>query len=376
MCKAHGIVPFFYYRVVDERRSGEAVLSGISQDRQMGVDMEEIMESISNEKMQFAVLIDADNISSKYAVTIFEELEKYGVTSYRRIYGNWSKGNGWSEGLLLEHSIMPVQQFSYTTGKNATDMAMVIDAMDILYKNKVQGFCLVTSDSDFTRLAMRLREENMFVLGMGESKTPLALTRACNKFIHLNLVAEQNMEEGISLEARAVLGEKHVRANDDNGGQEPVSAEEQNVTSISEVRQVILTLINENGGKQVDLARVGNRLNDKFTDFDVRNYGYYKLSTMIDQELQDLHVKKISNQYYVERRSNLTKAELEQEICRMIEKNGGMVENLASLNDELHKKYKQLDFKQFGYNRISSFLRSLGSVTVHENEVFLKRRDK
>ncbi|MCI9437810.1 MAG: NYN domain-containing protein [Lachnospiraceae bacterium] len=338
--------------------------------------MEEIMESISNEKMQFAVLIDADNISSKYAVTIFEELEKYGVTSYRRIYGNWSKGNGWSEGLLLEHSIMPVQQFSYTTGKNATDMAMVIDAMDILYKNKVQGFCLVTSDSDFTRLAMRLREENMFVLGMGESKTPLALTRACNKFIHLNLVAEQNMEEGISLEARAVLGEKHVRANDDNGGQEPVSAEEQNVTSISEVRQVILTLINENGGKQVDLARVGNRLNDKFTDFDVRNYGYYKLSTMIDQELQDLHVKKISNQYYVERRSNLTKAELEQEICRMIEKNGGMVENLASLNDELHKKYKQLDFKQFGYNRISSFLRSLGSVTVHENEVFLKRRDK
>lgn len=376
MCKAHGIVPFFYYRVVDERRSGEAVLSGISQDRQMGVDMEEIMESISNEKMQFAVLIDADNISSKYAVTIFEELEKYGVTSYRRIYGNWSKGNGWSEGLLLEHSIMPVQQFSYTTGKNATDMAMVIDAMDILYKNKVQGFCLVTSDSDFTRLAMRLREENMFVLGMGESKTPLALTRACNKFIHLNLVAEQNMEEGISLEARAVLGEKHARANDDNGGQEPASAEEQNVTSISEVRQVILTLINENGGKQVDLARVGNRLNDKFTDFDVRNYGYYKLSTMIDQELQDLHVKKISNQYYVERRSNLTKAELEQEICRMIEKNGGMVENLASLNDELHKKYKQLDFKQFGYNRISSFLRSLGSVTVHENEVFLKRRDK
>lgn len=338
--------------------------------------MEEIMESMANEKMQFAVLIDADNISSKYAVTIFEELEKYGLTSYRRIYGNWSKGNGWSEGLLLEHSIMPVQQFSYTTGKNATDMAMVIDAMDILYKNKVQGFCLVTSDSDFTRLAMRLREENMFVLGMGESKTPLALTRACNKFIHLNLVAEQNMEE-IAMGEGAVLGgrnteEKHARVSD-SGSSCNAPAEEQNVTSISDVRQVILTLINENGGRQVDLAWVGNRLNDKFTDFDVRNYGYYKLSTMIDQELPDLHVKKVSNQYYVERRSNLTKEELEQEICRMIEKNGGMVENLASLNDELHKKYKQLDFKQFGYNRISSFLRSLGSVTVHENEVSLKR---
>lgn len=341
--------------------------------------MEEIMESMANEKMQFAVLIDADNISSKYAVTIFEELEKYGLTSYRRIYGNWSKGNGWSEGLLLEHSIMPVQQFSYTTGKNATDMAMVIDAMDILYKNKVQGFCLVTSDSDFTRLAMRLREENMFVLGMGESKTPLALTRACNKFIHLNLVAEQNVDEEITMDARNSQDvrnnqdEKHGRAGEYAGGQDAVSAEEQNVTSIADVRQVILTLINENGGRQVDLARVGNRLNDKFTDFDVRNYGYYKLSTMIDQELPDLHVKKISNQYYVERRSNLTKEELEQEICRMIAKNGGMVENLASLNDELHKKYKQLDFKQFGYNRISSFLRSLSSVTVHENEVSLKK---
>ena len=341
--------------------------------------MEEIMESMSNEKMQFAVLIDADNISSKYAVTIFEELEKYGMTSYRRIYGNWSKGNGWSEALLLEHSIMPVQQFSYTTGKNATDMAMVLDAMDILYKNKVQGFCLVTSDSDFTRLAMRLREENMFVLGMGESKTPLALTRACNKFIHLNLVAEQNLEMGIAagagnvVEGRSFGGEKNVKAGAEGGIMDTASAEVQNVTSLAEVRQVILALINENGGRQVDLAQLGNRLNDKFTDFDVRNYGYSKLSTMIDQELQDLHVKKISNQYYVERSSTLTKEELEREICHMIEKNGGMVENLASLNDELHKKYKQLDFKQFGYSRISSFLRSLGSVTVHENEVYLKR---
>lgn len=342
-------------------------------------NMEEIMESISNEKMQFAVLIDADNISSKYAVTIFEELEKYGLTSYRRIYGNWSKANGWSENLLLEHSIMPVQQFSYTTGKNATDMAMVIDAMDILYKNKVQGFCLVTSDSDFTRLAMRLREENMFVLGMGESKTPLALTRACNKFIHLNLVAEQNIEVNLpsvqngSSEERSASSERNIKAGSYGAVSDTVATDEQNVTSLGEVRQVILTLINENGGKHVDLAWVGNRLNDKFSDFDVRNYGYSKLSTMIDQELTDLHVKKISNQYYVERRSNLTKEELEQEICRMIAKNGGMVENLASLNDELHKKYKQLDFKQFGYSRISSFLRSLNSVTVHENEVYLKK---
>ncbi len=314
--------------------------------------MEEVVENLTAERMQFAVLIDADNISSKYAATIFEELEKFGLSTYRRIYGNWSKSNGWNEGLLLEYSIMPVQQFSYTTGKNATDMAMVIDSMDILYKNKVQGFCLVTSDSDFTRLAMRLREENMFVLGMGESKTPLALTRACNKFIHLNLVAEQN---------KALEGNENLEGT-----------EEQNVTSIQEVRQAILALINENDGKQVDLARIGNRLNDKFSDFDVRNYGYTKLSTMVAQELPDLSVKKVNNQHYVERRSTLTKTELEREIYNLIEKSGGVIDNLSTLNDELHKKYKQLDFKQFGFSRISSFLRSMKSVTVHENQVTLK----
>lgn len=325
---------------------------------QMGAKMEEMTtENSANARMQFAVLIDADNISSKYAATIFEELEKYGLSTYRRIYGNWSRGNGWSEGMLLEYSIMPVQQFSYTTGKNATDMAMVIDAMDILYKNKVQGFCLVTSDSDFTRLAMRLREENMFVLGMGESKTPVALTRACNKFIHLNLVAEQN------------------KATEDGGVLDAESQEEQNVTPISEVRQAVLAVINDSGGKQVDLSQIGNRLNEKFSDFDVRNYGYYKLSTMVDEEMPDFNVKKIKNQYYVERSSTLSKEELEEEICRMIERSGGMIENLAALNDELHKKYRQLDYRQFGYNRISSFLRSLKSVTVHENRVTLKKKD-
>ncbi len=310
-------------------------------------------ENVVNERMQYAVLIDADNVSSKYVATIFEELESYGVSTYRRIYGNWSRGNGWNEELLLEYSIMPVQQFSYTTGKNATDMAMVIDAMDILYKNKVQGFCVVTSDSDFTRLAMRLREENMFVLGMGESKTPLALTRACNKFIHLNLVAEQNK-----------------LANAEN---EELGAEEQNVTPISEVRHAILAAINENGGKPVDLARVGNRLNDKFSDFDSRNYGYTKLSTMVNQEIPELRVFKKNNLYYVERCSSLTKEELEQEICHMIEKSGGTVDNLSTLNDELHKKYKQLDFRQFGFSRISSFLRSMKTVTVHENQVSMKK---
>ena len=210
---------------------------------------------MEEEKRQFAVLIDADNISPKYAPIIFDEMDAYGFASCRRIYGNWSRSNGWNEEILLEYSIIPVQQFSYTSGKNATDMAMVIDAMDILYGDKVDGFCLVTSDSDFTRLAMRLREEQKYVIGMGESKTPLALTRACNKFIHLNLIYEQDKSE-----------------EEDKAG--ALEAEEiDNVTSIEEISQTISSLINENGNDPVDLAMIGNRLNEKFSDFDVRNYG-------------------------------------------------------------------------------------------------------
>lgn len=316
-----------------------------------GISMKEITERMTEDRMQFAVLIDSDNVSSKYAATIFEELDKYGLSTYRRIYGNWSKGNGWNESVLLDYSILPVQQFSYTTGKNATDMTMAIDAMDILYRGKVQGFCLVTSDSDFTRLAMRLREENMFVLGMGESKTPQALTRACNRFIHLNLVAEQNKAAG-------------VHDND--------NSEETNVTSLKEIKQFIYTLLSENGG-QVDLGQIGNRLNDRFSDFDVRNYGYTKLSTMVGEECKELCLLKENNKQLVSRKNTLSKEELEKEIERIIRKNGGTIDNLSTLNDELHKKYKHLDFKQFGYSRISSFLRSMKTVRVTANSVALKK---
>ena len=217
------------------------------------------------EKIQFAVLIDAENISSKYAQIIFDELEKYGFASCRRIYGNWSKENGWKEGTLLEHSITPIQQFSYTSGKNSTDMAMVIDAMDLLYQNKVDGFCLVTSDSDFTRLAMRLREEKKYVLGMGESKTPLALTRACNRFIHLNLIGESNKEDS---------AETTVHTSQEDNGMD-------NVTSIETIENAILQLLSETGEDTLDLGFVGQRLSMRFPDFDVRNYGFKKLTPFL-----------------------------------------------------------------------------------------------
>ena len=145
---------------------------------------------------RIALLIDADNVSAKYIKPILDELSKYGNVTYKRIYGDWTKTNnaGWKEE-LLQNSITPIQQFSYTHGKNATDSAMIIDAMDMLYQSELEGFCLVSSDSDFTKLASRLRESGKTVIGMGEDKTPIPFRKACDIFTVLELLLEDNMEK-------------------------------------------------------------------------------------------------------------------------------------------------------------------------------------
>ena len=306
------------------------------------------MEELIQNKLEFAVLIDSDNISSKYASTIFDELEKYGFASCRRIYGNWSKGNGWSEKVLLEYSITPIQQFSYTAGKNATDMAMVIDAMDLLYKDKVDGFCLVTSDSDFTRLAMRLREEKKYVLGMGESKTPAALTRSCNKFIYLNLIDDKNEEDGF----------------DHN--------ELENVTSIEAVKKSIAALFTENGSKALDLGYVGQRISERYTDFDVRNYGYAKLSVFVKEEMPQYQVVREKKKTYLKEQEKVSQTSLETEIKEMIRENGGTIDNLSIINDDIGKRHPNFELKSYGYSRISSFLRRIRGLEVNNNSVLLQ----
>ncbi len=305
------------------------------------------MEKIEDKK-QFAVLIDSDNISAKYASSIFNEIENYGYASFRRIYGNWSsKANGWKEEILLENSITPIQQFAYTSGKNATDMAMVIEAMDILYSGKVDGFCLVTSDSDFTRLAMRLREENMYVIGMGESKTPLALTKACNKFIHLNLINRRGEES---------------HGND--------------VTPLSEIEDAVITIINdnENKGKITYLGEIGSRLNDKFTDFDVRNYGYTKLVVFLQDTCPRLRIYRMDSGYAVGLNDQVDRKSLEKEILLFIKDNGGQVDNLSLVYEAIHKKHPSFDLKDYGYSRLSSFLRSIQQLSVTGNMVSIKER--
>ena len=210
---------------------------------------------------RFAVLIDADNISSKYIKPIMDELSNDGIITYKRIYGDWTKPEmtPWKS-VLLNHSITPIQQYSYTTGKNATDSAMIIDAMDILYSGNVDGFCIVSSDSDFTRLAARLRESGMLVIGMGEKKTPNPFIAACNRFLYLEV----------------------LYGDDGHQKQQPVQTDGDQLTAdmVRKAITAILTEISDEDG-WASLSQAGNILTKRFPSFDVRSFGFVKLTPFI-----------------------------------------------------------------------------------------------
>lgn len=247
-----------------------------------------------NNELKLAVLIDADNISDKYVTTILDESTKYGTATYRRIYGDWTDTqlSSWKQ-VLLDNSILPFQQYSYTYGKNATDSAMIIDAMDLLYTGSVDGFCIVSSDSDFTRLAARLRESGMYVIGMGESKTPKPFISACNEFKYLDiLLQEQEKESGISQNE-----EKAVKPKKTASGRKPrktASAKESAAvvqkesptpqTKLITIKKAILSLVKECSDEDgwIHSSELKNQLVKRFPDFDVRNFGCSKFNAFID----------------------------------------------------------------------------------------------
>ena len=216
--------------------------------------------------INLAVLIDGDNIPSAYVKEMMEEIAKYGNPTIKRIYGDWTnpKLSKWKN-LLLENAITPIQQYAYTTGKNATDSAMIIDAMDILYSNKVSGFCIVSSDSDFTRLATRLREAGMNVIGIGEKKTPNPFIVACDKFIYIEIL--KNQSEEISSETADSRRDK--KDNVDKITQKEIKL----------IASTISDLADEDGW--AFLGDVGSLLQKKQPNFDSRNYGFQKLTPLI-----------------------------------------------------------------------------------------------
>lgn len=218
------------------------------------------------DEKRFAVLIDAENVSEKYIKFILDEISNDGVATIKRIYGDWTKPimTSWKN-VLLDNSITPIQQYSYTTGKNASDSAMIIDAMDILYSGNVDGFCIVSSDSDFTRLASRLRESGMVVVGMGEKKTPNPFIAACNKFKYLEVLARNDIPEN----DHAPAPEQNLSGLDH--------------TSLDAVRNTVLTIVQETSDDDgwASLGDIGNILTKRYPDFDVRNFGFHKLTPFI-----------------------------------------------------------------------------------------------
>ena len=211
-----------------------------------------------------AVLIDGDNIPSAHVKEMMEEIAKYGNPTIKRIYGDWTKPNlsKWKN-LLLQNAITPIQQYAYTTGKNATDSAMIIDAMDILYSEKVNGFCLVSSDSDFTKLATRLREAGMQVIGIGEKKTPTPFIVACDRFIYIEILRNQS--------------DKKEDVNKPDNIEENIDEITPKVIKL--LAMTINDLSDEDGW--AFLGDVGSLLQKKQPNFDSRNYGFEKLTPLI-----------------------------------------------------------------------------------------------
>jgi hypothetical protein len=218
---------------------------------------------------KIAVLIDADNVSANYIKYIIDEISNHGIPTYKRIYGDWTQPQlGPWKNVLLDYSISPIQQYSYTTGKNSTDAALIIDAMDILYSHNVDGFCIVSSDSDFTKLAARLREAGMYVIGMGEKKTPTPFISACEKFKYLEVLASMSLKPSDNVSIKEIPK------------QEEQKTAMVGINKLIEVIKTIITEISDEDGWAF-LGELGSTLNKRYPDFDTRNYGYNKLTPFV-----------------------------------------------------------------------------------------------
>ena len=309
---------------------------------------------MDKENKKVALLIDSDNVSVKYIDTIISELNQYGNIVIRRIYGDWSNPTikKWLDS-TSQYALTPVMQESNTVGKNATDIGLVIDAMKLLYEKKADVFCIVSSDGDFTRLASRLRESGMEVIGMGEEKTPRSFRVACTRFINLENLGNQD---------------------------ENTDSKEKQDNTIS--RDVIFNAItniiteNENTGKRVELASVGNRLVNMYPDFDVRSYGYSLLSKFVEDAGLFL-LEKHQNVITISLKDNeKSQEEIRDYVRTVILASGKKGIGFSELSNLVHGKYAYFNVKDFGYNQFSKFIQSLEGIETFEDKNKRKRAKK
>lgn len=315
-----------------------------------------------DEQKKYAVLIDAENIAYKYVKYIMREMENYGVVTYKRAYMDWSAQNsaGWKS-VLLENAISPVQSIAYTSGKNSTDSTIIIDAMDILYSKTVDGFCIVSSDSDFTKLVTRLRESGMTVVGMGESKTPKPLVEACNHFKVLNLIAmDDTVKDSDNKNAKGMTKNQEVEI-----------IEKRTVTPISEIEETIKKIIenNEDKGQDVEIGEIGKILNNRYSEFDTRNYGYSKLSVMI-KDMNFLEILESNNRMFVKLKVSNKIDDIEKKIVQIIAENGGSV-SLSNLAQLIKAKYFKFNQKDYGYSQFKKMIESISEINISKDNAEL-----
>ena len=309
------------------------------------------MKTNANSRYTVAVLIDGDNASFERMEDIMGFVSRYGDAVVRRIYGDWTntQHSSWKDE-LLKNSITPIQQFSYTQGKNSTDSAMIIDAMDILYAKDVDGFCIVSSDSDFTRLVSRLRESGKMVIGMGENKTPEPFRKACDKFTILeNLMSEQNP------------GTTKNETSHDKRSKE-------------KIEDAIIKMIIENQdiNKPTGLGEVGSRLVSLYPDFDVRSYGYNMLSKFLEEFTRIQMVKHGNIVSVTLREDQDLKENIDSYVVQIVKKAGKAGVELSTLGNKMYEKYKDFKIRDYGYSQFNQYVKSLKHVRVEQEGTILK----
>lgn len=311
----------------------------------------------SSHDRKFAVLIDADNISCKYVQYLLDEITNYGVVTYKRVYGDLTKNHNkkWEEA-SLEYSLMPFQQFNYTTGKSSTDSAMIIDAMDILYSGNVDGFCIVSSDSDFTRLALRLREAGCEVIGMGERKTPKPFVKACSQFKYLDIIAEKTNEQDGSADSN------DISSSDDNDTMTITPKK----TILKTIRKILNDSDFEPNQNGYNMGELNKRLLKIHSDFDPRNYGYTRLSVFLNSfdnfEVESGYIKPNDK----DDKGNLPKIKtIKSAVSNFIAEQGsndGV--DIKEIKTFLEKRYKGFDISDYGYVKFSTFLKDFGNLKL------------
>lgn len=302
---------------------------------------------MEGQEPRLAVLIDAENISTKYIKVILDEISNYGIATYKRAYGDWTSPvlKGWKDE-VLKNSITPMQQYSYTQGKNSTDSAMIIDAMDILYSGKVDGFCIASSDSDFTRLASRLREAGMLVIGMGEKKTVEAFRTSCTMFKYLEVLAADD--------------------------------EQQSDISREDVEETIFKIIidNEANDRETTVGELGNKISNRHADFDVRNYGYSKLSKFLES-ISILELVQHGNSISVSmKESDTSKEQIEVIAKEIVRKASNKTMSLPELKQKIEKKVPEFNIRDYKYSRFSQFIKDMDGLIVRNNTVKLVEKKK